>query len=273
MRILISADMEGVSGVVHWDQVTPGHAEYARFRRIMTEEINAAVAGAFKGGASEVVVTDGHWDGLNILAEEIDERARLNSGGSSPFSMVQGVESGFQGLIFVGYHARAGSSPAVLAHTWSASRVANVWLNDALVGEFGLNAALAGHFNTPVIMVTGDQTACAQTVDLLGPMETVVVKQATGFESAECLSPSITQKQIQQSATRAVKDLQKKRGNVYTVTTPVRVTVEFLQPVHADRAVRMPGIHRKDGRTVEITTADMVAAHAGFRAAVRMSAE
>jgi D-amino peptidase len=273
MRILISADMEGISGVVHWDQVTPGHPEYARFRQIMTEEVNAAVAGAFDGGAIEVVVTDGHWDGRNILAEEIDKRARLNSGTISPFSMVQGVESGVEGLIFVGYHARAGSSPAVLAHTWSSSRVANVWLNDILVGEFGLNAALAGHFKVPVIMVTGDQTACAQTVDLLGPMETVVVKQATGFESAECLPPSIAQMQIQQSAARAVKAVGKKRRKAYTVSVPVRVTVEFLQPAHADRAARLPGTRRKDARTVEIIAADMIAAHAGFRAAVRISAD
>lgn len=273
MRILISADMEGISGVVHWDQVTPGHIEYARFRRTMTEEVNAAVAGAFEGGATEVVVTDGHWDGLNILVEEIDKRARLNSGASSPFSMVQGVESGVQGLIFVGYHARSGSSPAVLAHTWSSSRVANVWLNGTLVGEFGLNAALAGHFNVPVIMVTGDQTACAQTMELLGAMEAVIVKQATGFESAECLPPSVAHKQIRLSATRAVKALLKKRRKPFVVTIPVGVAIEFLQPSHADRASRLPGARRMDAKVVEITAVDMVAAHAGFRAAVRMSAD
>jgi D-amino peptidase len=273
MRILISADMEGISGVVHWDQVTPGHSEYARFRQIMTEEVNAAVAGAFDGGANEVVVTDGHWDGRNILVEEIDKRARLHSGTNSPFSMVQGVENGGDGLIFVGYHARAGSSPAVLAHTWSANRVAGVWLNDTLVGEFGLNAALAGHFKIPVIMVTGDQTACAQTVDLLGAMETVVVKQATGFESAECLPPSIAQKQIQLCAARAVKAIVKKRRKAYTVSAPVRVTIEFLQPAYADRAVRLPGTKRKDARTVEIGAEDMIAALAGFRAAVRISTD
>lgn len=272
MRILISADMEGISGVVHWDQVTPGHAEYVRFRRIMTEEVNAAVAGVFVGGASEVVVTDGHWDGLNILVEEIDPRVRLNSSTSGPFSMVQGVESGVQGLIFVGYHARAGSSPAVLAHTWSL-RVSNVWLNDTLVGEFGLNAALAGHFNTPVIMVTGDQTACNQTMELLGAMEVVAVKQATSFESAECLPPLVAQQLIQRCATRAVKGLVKKRRKAYAVTEPVRVKVEFQQPVHADRAARLPGTRRLDARTVEIHAEDMVAAHAGFRAAVRMSAD
>lgn len=273
MRILISADMEGISGVVNWDQVTPGHIEYARFRHIMTDEVNAAVAGAFEGGANEVVVTDGHWDGRNLLVEEIDKRARLNSGTSSPLSMVQGVDSGVQGLIFVGYHARSGSSQAVLAHTWSASRVSNAWLNGTLVGEFGLNAALAGHFNVPVIMVTGDQTACAQTMELLGAMEAVIVKQATGFESAECLPSSVAQKQIQLSATRAVKALLKKRRQPFVATPPVRVTVEFLQPSHADRAALLPGARRVDAKVVEINAVDMVTAHTGFRAAVRMSAD
>jgi D-amino peptidase len=274
MKILISADMEGITGVVNWKQVEPEHPEYARFRRIMTGDVNAAVAGAFSGGADVVVVTDAHDSGLNILVEELDQRARLNSGLSSPFSMMQGVEAGdVDGVFFVGYHARSGSRDAVLAHTWSASRVANVWLNDVLVGEFGLNAALAGHFGTPVLLVAGDQTACAQTADLLGVLETVVVKRATGFESAECLPPEVTQPMIRAAAERAVKALKGKPRKPFTVTAPVRVTVEFLQPVHADRAARLPGATRPETRRVEFTAPDMAAAHTGFRAAVKMSAD
>jgi D-amino peptidase len=274
MKILISADMEGITGVVNWNQVEPGHFEYARFRRIMTGDVNAAAAGAFTGGADEVVVTDAHGDGLNILVEELDKRARLNSGLSSPFSMMQGVEAGdVDGVLFVGYHARSGSQNAVLAHTWSSGRVANTWLNDILVGEFGLNAALAGHFGTPVLMVAGDQTACTQTLELLGALETAVVKQATGFESAECLPPEVSQPIIQAAAERAVKSLKSNPPRPFTVTEPVHVTIEFLQPVHADRAARLPEAKRLDARRVEFIASDMAVAHAGFRSAVRVSAD
>ena len=114
MKILIAADMEGISGVTHGDQTTPGHSEYARFRKIMTADVNAAVQGAYAAGAEEVEVTDGHWDGANLLIEELDSRARLNAGNGSPFSMVQGVENGVDGVFFVGYHACAGSKNAAI---------------------------------------------------------------------------------------------------------------------------------------------------------------
>ena len=272
MKILIATDMEGISGVTNWDQVDPAHGEYARFRKIMTDDVNAAIQGAFEAGADEVVVTDGHGDGTNILLEELDARARLNAGNGSPFSMVQGVDAGVNGVLYVGYHARAGSQNGILAHTWSSSRITNVWLNDVLVGEFGLNGALAGHFGVPVLMISGDQTACAQAVELLGALETAVVKQATGFSSAECLPLKTAHQLIREAASRAV--LRSKAGNApkpYVVAEPVRVTIEFLQPEQADRAVRLPGAKRLDGRRIEFTTADMPAAHKGFRAAVALA--
>ena len=269
MKILIAADMEGISGVTNWDQVDPKHAEYTRFRKVMTEDVNAAIEGAVEAGADEVVITDGHGGGANILLEELDPRARLNTGNSSPFSMIQGVDAGVDGVIYVGYHARAGSQNGVLAHTWSASRIANLWLNDVLVGEYGLNGALAGHFGVPVLMISGDQTACAQAVELLGALETAVVKQATGFASAECLPLKDAHQLIHEAARRAL--LRLKAGNApkpFVVAEPVKVTIEFLQPEMADRAARMPETQRLDARRIEFTTLDMPAAHKGFRAVV-----
>ncbi len=175
MKILIAADMEGISGVTNWDQVDPSKPEYPRFCKIMTADVNAAVLGAFDGGATDVVVSDGHAGGYNILIENLDPRVHLNSGNSAPFAMVQGIQAGdFSGAIFVGYHARSGTENAVLAHTWSSKRIANVWLNDVLVGEHGLNAAVCGAFGAPVIMITGDQTTIAQAEELLGPLETAI---------------------------------------------------------------------------------------------------
>jgi D-amino peptidase len=267
MKLLVAADMEGITGVVTWGQVTPGQAEYERFRGLMTADVNAAIRGAFDAGADEVAVADGHWNGDNILAEELDPRARLNCGSPSPLSMVQGI-SGAAGVLFVGYHARAGSDNGILAHTWSSRTVANLWLNDTLVGEYGLNAAVAGHFGVPALMISGDQTACTQAVELLGGLETAVVKQASGFSSAECLPPDVTRPMLQEAARRAVTRL--KAGDApapFVIETPVRVVVEWLQPAMADRAVLLPGASQ-DGLRTAFTAEDMLAAYAWFRSVV-----
>ncbi len=267
MKILVAADMEGITGVVNWEQVTPGEAEYERFRHVMTADVNAAVRGAFEGGAGEVVAADGHWNAANLLIEELDRRARLNCGSPAPLSMVQGVE-GANGVLFVGYHARAGSTNGVLAHTWSSRAVGGLWLNDTPVGEYGLNAAVAGHFGVPVLMISGDQTACAQAVELLGPLETAVVKQASGFSSAECLPPEVSQALIQKAAQRAVERLRAGQAPApYVVEKPVRVSVDWLLPPMADRAGILPGAVREGLRTTYFAN-DMVEAYRAFRAGV-----
>ena len=271
MKILIAVDMEGITGVTTWDQVTPGHAEYARFRKLMTQDVNAAIRGACEAGADEVIVADGHWNGANILIEELDARARLNTGSPSPFSMMQGIDESVDGVIFVGYHARNGTPNAILDHTWSRMTVANVWLNDMLTGEYGLNGAVAGHFGVPVIMVSGDQTACAQVVEILGDMETAIVKQATGRYAAECLPPQVTQEMIFMGAARAVTRLQD--GDVpdpFVLDLPVRLTVEFFTSDMADRASKMPSTQR-DGTRVSLTTQEMATAYSGFRSMVTLA--
>ena len=272
MKILIAADMEGISGVTKWDQVDSSKPEYARFQTVMTGEVNAAARGALDAGADEVVAVDGHADGSNILIEELDARVRLNTGNASPLSMVQGIGENITGVYFIGYHARAGSQNAVLAHTWSNRRVGNLWLNDILVGEYGLNAAVCGHFGVPVLMITGDQTACAQAVELLGPLEVFVVKQASGFYSAECLSPEESRKGIYATARRAVERL--KKGDTpepFVLETPVNVRIEFLHPTMADKAMRFPKTERLDGRRIAFRAVDMLEAYLGFRAVLAMT--
>jgi D-amino peptidase len=272
MKILIATDMEGVTGVTTWEQVTPGHAEYARFRRLMTQDVNAAIRGAFEAGAAEVVVADGHWNGANILIEELDPRARLNTGSPSPFSMMQGIDETVDGVMFVGYHARNGTANAVLDHTWSSKCVANVWINELLTGEFGLNGAVAGHFGVPVIMVSGDQTACAQVVDTFGEVETAVIKQATGRYAAECLPPQLTQDLIFMAAGRAVTALADGDApEPFIVDTPVRITVEFFTSDMADRAAKMPFTQRV-GTRVALSAPEMATAYSGFRSLVMLAA-
>jgi D-amino peptidase len=272
MKILIAADMEGITGVTNWDQVDPSHAEYPRFRCLMTGDVNAAVRGVCSAGADEILVTDGHDRGSNILLEELDPVAHLICGDYSPLAMVQGVDQGVDGVIFVGYHARAGSQDAILDHTWSSRRVANLWLNDTLVGEYGLNGAVAGYFNAPVLMLTGDQTACAQATELLGRIETVVVKTAISRMAAECLPPQVTQERIQKAASQAVKRLQ--AGDApkpFVVSTPVHVTLDFNTSEQADQASLLPGSKRVDGRRLTFTADDMLATYLAFQAVVALA--
>jgi D-amino peptidase len=272
MKILIACDMEGITGVTNWDQVDPHHAEYPRFRRLMTSDVNAAVRGICAAGVDEILVTDGHDHGTNILLEELDPRAHLICGDYSPLAMIQGVDQGVDGVIFVGYHARAGSQNAILDHTWSSRRVANLWLNDILVGEYGLNGAVAGYFNVPVLMLTGDQTACAQATELLGNIETVVVKTAISRMAAECLPPQVTQELIQKAATQAVKRLQEGVSpKPFVVTPPVGVTLDFNTSEQADQAADLPGSKRLDGRRLIFTANDMLAAYSAFQAAVGLA--
>jgi len=272
MKLLIATDMEGISGVVNWDQVTPGHAEYARFRLLMTQEVNAAIRGAFEAGAGEVLVTDGHWAGSNLLIEELDRRVRLNSGDFSPLQMVQGIDDTVQGVLLVGYHARAGTPNAILDHTWSSSTVANLWLNGTLMGEAGLNAAVCGHFGAPVLMVSGDQAVCAEAMKLLGQIEVVVVKNAVGRMVAECLAPVAAQEKICEAAARAVGRLAHGQApEPFRLSTPVQVEVELFNSDMADRASLLPETRRQGGRRIEFMADDALQAYQWFISAVGLA--
>jgi len=272
MKILIAADMEGISGVVHWDQVDPKHKEYDRFRKLMTADVNAAVRGAYEGGAGDVIVADGHNSGRNILVEDLDPRARLNSGSPSPFAMVQGVDGSPDAAMFIGYHARVGTQNAILDHTWSSSIVAGTWLNGRIVGEIGWNAAVCGHFGLPVLLVSGDQTACAEAAELLGDIETVAVKQARGRMAAECLPPQVAQEQIFEAAGRAVRHLA--AGDApppLRFELPLTLHLELVTSDMADRAAIFPGAVRLEGKRVELVAQDAATAYRSFRALVALA--
>jgi D-amino peptidase len=267
MKILIAADMEGITGVVHWDQVYPGQAEYPRFCKLMTADVNAAIRGAFAGGATSVVVTDGHFNGRNILIEELDSRATLNSGSPSRLSMVQGVDEDVDGVMFVGYHGRMGAVNAILDHTWSDERVSGLWINGQAFGEAGLNGAVCGHFNVPVIMATGDQTLCAEVQELFGnKIEVAQVKKAASRMSAECLPPAVTSKLIEDVSKRAVIKLKSNKiPKPLKVTKPINLTVKFEQSEMADKAALMPHATRTVERRVEYVASDMVTIYQAFR--------
>lgn len=174
--------------------------------------------------------------------------------------------------MFVGYHARAGCQNAILDHTWSSSCVANVWLNGQVVGEIGWNAAVCGDLGVPVILVSGDQSACAEAAALLGPIEAVVVKQAWGRMAAECLPPQVAQERIREAAARAVRRLAEGHApELLRLQRPVTVTVELVTSDMADRAEVLPSAERLEGRRVRVVEEDAVTAYRAFRALVTLA--
>lgn len=274
MRILISCDMEGISGIVDWEQVTPGKDEWKRGRKLMVGDVNAAINGAFVGGAEAVTVSDAHWHARTLELEDLDPRAKLHSGSPSPFSMVQGVDDkpSYDALVLVGYHAMAGALKGVLCHTWS-DKVLNVWLNDVPVGEIGLNAATAAHYGTPVIAITGDHTACLEAQTLLGTdVEVGVVKLGTGRYAAELMPLNEAREKICEAVARGVTKLKGGQGaKPYAVSTPVRLGLEFKFPHQTDSAYLLPGSRRLSGTKLEYTAEDMVVAIRAFRAMVTLA--
>ena len=190
--------MEGVVGVVTADQLGPQGFEYERFRNFMTQEVNAAIEAAFEAGATEIVVSDSHGNGENLLIEKLPKNVLLVRSWPRPLMMMQGIDETFAGAIFIGYHTGTTNPEGVRAHTISSARLADVRLKGASFSEAGLNAAIAGHFNVPVIMVSGDDGVVKETTALLADVEGAVVKWASGFHSAKTMMPEAAYKLIRE---------------------------------------------------------------------------
>jgi D-amino peptidase len=266
MKVLISADMEGIAGVVVPPHTSSSNPEYGRFRKLMTAEVNAAIEGAVAGGADRIIVNDAHGMQTNILIEELNPAAELISGVPKPHGMMQGIAADIDAVFLIGYHASAGTGAAILAHSWT-GQVAEIRLNDQVVGETGLNAALAGAYGAPVVLVTGDRAVTEEARSLLGEIETVAVKEGVSLTAAQCLPPQIVGEQIQAAAERALS-LETKP---YRVDAPITLTVSFKSPVHADVAGLVPGSRRADGCTVEWTGEEMSAVYRTFQAMALLS--
>jgi D-amino peptidase len=272
MNVYISVDMEGVAGVAHEDQtdpINPAHAvEYARFRRLMTNEANAAIQGALDAGAGRVLVNDSHWQMRNLLAEELHSGAELLSSGPKRLSMMEGVDGGFDAVFCIGYHAMAGTPYATIDHTYT-DRIHQVTLNGRPVGELGINAAVAGVFGAPVALVSGDQALAAEARALLGTdVEAVVVKEARGRFSAKSLSPAEACRLIHEAAARTLG----RKHVPFRLAEPITISVEFALTQHADQAELVPGSTRNGGRTISFTHRDYLEVFRAFRAMYNLAA-
>jgi D-amino peptidase len=264
MRVYVTVDIEGIAGVIHSAEGSPGNPEYERARRLMTAEASAVVAGIFDADSSaQVSVVDVHGPYRNIIPEELDERATLSRGKPRVYGMMHGVDKGYDLAMFVGVHGRAGTGASALSHTFMGT-ILDVRVNGASYGELGLNAAMAGAYGVPVVLVAGDQSVVQETRELLGEQTlTVQVKESVAQMSAESVHPNVARQLLREAAARAVRE----RPNVapLRVETPVRCEVELARPVLADLAEMIDGAERVDGRTVAFTRADMPSAYRVLR--------
>lgn len=255
MKILISVDMEGISGIVHPTETNPDGYDYARGRALMTAEANAVIAGVLDAEpAAEVWVADAHGPFRNLLPEELDRRAHLVRGKPRPLGMLGGLDEQTDAVLLVGYHARAGGGPAVLAHTMN-DGILDVRVAGRSMGEIGLNAAMAGHLDVPVVLLSGDDSACAELQDLLPSAVTVAVKQALGQGAAIALHPEEARERLRHAAAEAVN----RRAQVapLSLVGPLDVGVDLSAPFMVDLATLVPGVSRGEGgRTVTFTAAD-----------------
>ena len=248
LKVYISADMEGVAGVVIGSQLAPDGFDYERFRRFMTAEVNAAIGEARALGATEIVVSDSHGNGLNLLLEELPLDVQTVRSWPRPLGMMEGIDESFDAAIFIGYHASAGNPEGILAHTQSTSDFYSVKINGQEMSEGSMNALIAGHFGVPVVMVSGDQAAVAEVSQLVGPIEGAVVKWHSSRTAGRSLSPGAAQALIGEKARAGLQ----RRDEIppYTLPGPLTLDLSYKNADAAEMIAYLPNVDRIDAHTV-----------------------
>lgn len=270
MKVFISVDMEGIAGVVSGNQTSSTAPDYSFGRRMMTAEANAAIAAAFEAGATEVVVNDSHGSMINLQPDQLDRRAMLITGSPKPFGMMQGIDSTYAAVIFIGYHAQASTADAILDHTYN-GQLKSVRLGGREVGEYGLNAALAGHYGVPVVLISGDGAVNEQARGLIPGIENVVVKDGIGRTAARTLHPEEARERIATGVRAALG----RRSQIAPVrlTRPIALEVELTTTAQADAAMMVPGMQRLSARVVKYDAPDMKVAYSVSRLIAALAAQ
>lgn len=260
LKVHISVDMEGVAGVVTGDQIGPGGFEYGRFREFMTDEALAAVAAAKEAGATEIVVADSHGNGENLLVERFPADVRIVRSWPRPLEMMGGIDRTFDAAVFIGYHASTTNPTGVRAHTFSSATLTKVTLNGVEMSEGAWNAAIAGHFDVPIVMVSGDDAAVAEIRKVVGPIEGVETKTSLGFHSAITRTPAAVRAQIGPAVTAGLA----RRATLkpYKPQGPLVVDVTFKHYLPAEVLAYLPMFERSSAHSVRFRPKDMAEAAA-----------
>ena len=272
LKIYISADMEGLTGVVTGDQLGPAGFEYGRFREVMTDEVLAVIQAAREAGATEILVSDSHGNGQNLLLDRLPDDVQVVRSWPRPLMMMQGVDETFDGAFFIGYHASTTNTTGVRAHTISSATLTAVRLNGVPMTEGSLNAAIAGHFGVPVLMVSGDDATVAEIRDVIGDVEGAVVKWSHGFHSARTLTPAAGRALIAERAAAALA----RRGDFQPWSPgdgPLALELSFKNYMPAELLAYLPTVERVDSHTVRFLGNDMLEVSRFIQFATRYRAD
>lgn len=256
LKVYISADMEGVVGVVTSDQLGPNGFEYALFRQIMTNEVNAAIEAAREMGATEILVSDSHGNGENLLIEQLPADIQLIRSWPRPLMMMEGIDASFDAVIFIGYHASTTNTRGVRAHTMSSANLTAIRLNGVDMMEASINAAIAGDFGVPVVMISGDDAVVEEAQQLIGDMEGAIVKWSLGFHSARTLMPEASYALIKERVRAALGRLDDFRP--YRMDGPVELEISFKNYMPAELMAYLPNVDRVDAHTIRFVGRNMV---------------
>jgi D-amino peptidase len=257
LKVLISADMEGIADVTSWKiDSQPPVRDYQQMRRLMTAEVNAAVSAAFDAGATEVSVADSHGDFANLDPETLDPRCSLIRGWPRPLGMMEGLNAATGAVVLIGYHASEGTPNAILAHTFTGSMVLR--LNGDAMSEASFNAAVAGELHVPVVFLSGDDQAVADANAKIGPIETVVTKKSLGFNSGIMIAPTTVTQAIHDGVVRGIR--RRAEFHPRAVSTPITLEWRFNNLTQAELVSYLPNSTRSDGYSVRFTVRNMAEA-------------
>ena len=266
MKIFISVDLEGISGVVSSEQTRVEGSGYEQARQLMVGETNAAIEGAFAGGATEVCVNDAHGSMRNLLIEDLHPDAILVTGSPKPLTMMQGIDASFDLAAFVGYHARRDSMTAILEHTISGAVVRGITINGKPAGETTINAGIAGYFGVAIGFLSGDNVVVREARELIPNIETVEVKIAQTRTSAKCLHPKKARKLIKKKMKLVTENTNQFKP--YKAASPVTFELELIHTGMAELASLMPSAERLSPTRVKLMHEDYLIAWKGVRAMI-----
>ena len=256
LKIYISADMEGVVGAVTGEQLGPGGFEYERFRQFMTDEVNAAIDAARAAGATEFLVSDSHGNGQNLLIEQMPDDVMIVRSWPRPLGMMEGIDETFDGVIFTGYHASTANTRGVRAHTMSSANITSLRLNGIEMTEGSMNAAIAGHFGVPIILVTGDDAAVAENQVIIGDIEGAIVKWSYGFHSARTLTPEAAYEEIRTRTASAISRIDD--FEPYVLETPIELELSLKHYMPVETLSYLPNVEKVNSHTIRYIGEDML---------------
>jgi D-amino peptidase len=266
MKIFISVDLEGISGIVDGSETGRDKSEYEKARDLMVEDVNAAIDGVLELGDSEIVVSDAHGGMKNINPNKLNEVATLVRGTPKPLTQMAGIDDSFDAALFIGYHSKKGTLHGILSHTISGRTIESIIINGIEVGETAINAAIAGYYGVPLIFVAGDLAVTLEAKELNPKIEVAAVKEAVSRTAAVCLHPKIARKLITKRVTKALKN--KDSIEPFSLKSPIEIITRFTNARMADAVEFMPSAERIDGKSIKFIQNDYLKAFGALRSSI-----